>query len=144
MIIEGIDRLLESKIYKESEISIDDVKYMIKSGKNQRMLLRVAFAGDLNLLKWAKENKCGIDWEVSCCAAMGGNLHVLGWLKDNGYRISRRVVNYAIVCGHLDIVKWMVGRNGYQIEGIDIGRAMMKDRLDITNYLREKAIEQLI
>jgi len=58
---------------------------------DERTRARAAIGGQLEVLKWARENGCPwsndlSDYTLNCCtlAAIGGQLEVLRWARENG------------------------------------------------------------
>jgi len=51
----------------------------------KRTCAMAASAGNLEVLKWARENGC--QWDQSTCAyaAAGNHLEVLQWARENGW-----------------------------------------------------------
>jgi hypothetical protein len=77
---------------------------------NKGVYLRsAATKGQLEVLKWARDNGC--DWNSDTCssAARGGQLDLLKWLRDNGCDWDYKTAAYAAEGGHLDLLKWALG-----------------------------------
>ena len=65
-----------------------------------------ASGGDLEMLKWARENDCPWDKQTCADAAMGGHLEVLKWARENGCPWDERTCAFAAEGGHLEMLKW--------------------------------------
>ena len=65
-----------------------------------------ALRGHLEILKWARENDC--PWNGSTCstAAYKGRLEVLKWARENGCPWTAWTCAQAAYGGHLEVLKW--------------------------------------
>ena len=65
-----------------------------------------ASRGQLETLRWARENGC--DWNVDAClnAACGGHLEVLQFLRANGCPWDTWTCYMAVEYGHLETLRW--------------------------------------
>src|SRR5205085_11975625 len=66
----------------------------------------ISKCGNLEVLKWARENGCS--WNVSTCenAASGGHLEVLKWAHENACPWDKWTCEKAAQGGHLEVLKW--------------------------------------
>src|SRR6201996_5510443 len=73
---------------------------------NKYVSYGAAFNGDLEVLKWARENGC--DWNSNTCtwAAENGHLEVLKWARENGCDWDSSTCSRAALNGHLEVLKW--------------------------------------
>ena len=65
-----------------------------------------ASRGQLETLRWARENGC--DWNVDAClhAAYGGHLEVLQFLRANDCPWDHWTCYMAVEYGHLETLRW--------------------------------------
>ena len=94
-----------------SSMSIPLIEYMwnfkiIPNNKLTVLCEKIAKSGNLEVLKWARENGC--EWNRSTCsnAAFGGHLEVLKWALSNGCEWNRYTCSNAALGGHLEVLKW--------------------------------------
>ena len=61
------------------------------------------FEGQLDALRWARDNGC--PWDPDACrfAAGHGHLELLAWCKENGGRLDVKICINAAGSGHLDV-----------------------------------------
>ncbi len=69
---------------------------------------KAAQYGDLDILKWAKENGCKMP-NTCEIAAENGHLHIIKWAIRNGCKWNTEAFENAAKNGHLDIVGWTYG-----------------------------------
>jgi hypothetical protein len=43
-----------------------------------------AESGHLEVLRWAREHDCPVDWTTCALAAKGGHMEVLRWAREHG------------------------------------------------------------
>jgi hypothetical protein len=65
-----------------------------------------AEVGNLDVLKWARENDCPWDDETCANAAEGGHLEVLKWARENDCPWDEDTCANAAQGGHLETLKW--------------------------------------
>ena len=65
-----------------------------------------AKVGNLDVLKWARENDCSWDRLTCMYAAVGGHLEVLQWARENGCEWSFSTCAGAAKGGHLEVLQW--------------------------------------
>lgn len=74
--------------------------------KNKSFVSRMAAKGNLNVLKWAKENNCPMDETTCWYAAKNGHLEVLKWLRTINCPWNSLVCTGAAQKGHLEVLIW--------------------------------------
>lgn len=93
---------------------LDGLKYARQNGCswNEDTCKCAAENGDLDVLKWLRENGC--PWNSLTCrsAAENGHLEVLKWACLNGCEWDVHICNHAANNGHLEILKW-ISENNY-------------------------------
>ena len=96
--------------------------------------LAVAEKGNLELLKWMKENNKHIHKDSAKHAAKAGHFEVVKWLCGNTYFEQEDLAAFALHCGNLEIFYWLIN-NGYSSKrnGCD---AAVKLGLDVLKYAR--------
>ena len=62
--------------------------------------------GDLEMVKWARENGCEWHTDIARYAAGNGNLEVLKWIRDNGCAWNNWTCRNAAAKGNLEVLKW--------------------------------------
>ena len=68
---------------------------------------RAAQAGHLETLRWAHENGCDWNAEVTCYyAAYGGQLEVLQWLRAEDCPWDHNTCHFAVDRGHIEVLRW--------------------------------------
>ena len=74
---------------------------------NTNLVCRYALEfGQLEILKWARENGCQWD-EVTCAmAAYGGQLEILKWLHANSCPWDKKTCKMAREGGNFEQLKW--------------------------------------
>ncbi len=98
-----------------------------------------ALEGNLNVLKWMKEQNLQIlDIDVRIYAAAGGKVNILEWMKDNNFPLPEKLdALNATINGHVAVLKWMKENNissDYQA----IGKiALDFKQLNILKWLKE-------
>mmetsp|Transcript_45129 Transcript_45129/g.111916 ORF Transcript_45129/g.111916 Transcript_45129/m.111916 type:complete len:296 (-) Transcript_45129:14-901(-) len=65
-----------------------------------------AEGGHLNLLRWARRNGCSFNWLTCWPAARGGHLGVLRWARANGCAWNASTCFGAAETGHLSVLMW--------------------------------------
>ena len=71
-----------------------------------RTCVVAAFHGHLEMLKWARENGCPWDECTCAVAAQNGHLEMLKWARENGCPWDVLTCTYAAGNGHLEVLKW--------------------------------------
>lgn len=77
---------------------------------------KVAGTGNLETLKWLRENGYGYSFSSITYAAKGGHLEVLQWLKDNDYPLYGSQWEGSLCVGaagngHLEVLQWLKENN---------------------------------
>jgi hypothetical protein len=67
---------------------------------------KAAEQGNLEVLKWLRENASDCDEEACAFAAGRGHLEVLKWLRSNGCKWDWHVCSFASETGQLKVLKW--------------------------------------
>ena len=83
--------------------------YVLKRVLNIKSEWTCAYAamnGHLNVLKWAKKNKCPWDEDTCALAAWNGHLEVLKWARENGCPWNWLTCASAAQNDHLEVLKW--------------------------------------
>ena len=95
-----------------------------------------AFNGDLEVLKWAREN--GYNWDswTCCSAAQNGHLEVLKWARENGCDWNSSTCAWAAENGHLEILKW-ARENGCNWNSSTCSNAAENGHLEVLKWARE-------
>lgn len=62
--------------------------------------------GDLEILKWLKENNCPFDKTVCVRAVKNRSIDILKWLRSNGCPWNEQVCSTAAERGYFEILKW--------------------------------------
>ena len=72
-----------------------------------RFINDAAEMGYLNIVKWARENKC--EWNSQTCysAAIGGHLEVLKWVRAHGCEWTSHIYASAQRGGHFKVLEWL-------------------------------------
>jgi hypothetical protein len=122
--IDLLERLLQSgkelpqEIFQTAAASgdVDTVKWCRDNGLAWSVLVCAAAAssGSLTLLKWCRQQGCPWNQLTLCEAAIVGNLEMMQWCWANNcpnYPNSAKVCRVAIEMGHLEIVKWYASIN---------------------------------
>ena len=88
-------------------LSLDDVTFAQYFKFIKIDCWKVASAGALKLLQWARANGC--PWDKGTCtqAAQGGHLTVLQWARANGCPWDEGTCAYAAQGGHLAVLQWV-------------------------------------
>ena len=65
---------------------------------------RAAGSGNLEMLKWARQNGC--DWDYETCLYATRNLEILKWARENGCDWDGNTCLNAAKSGKLEMLKW--------------------------------------
>ncbi|WBR15042.1 Ankyrin repeat protein [Pandoravirus kuranda] len=64
--------------------------------------------GHLDVLQWARENRCPLNREACMYAAVaGGHLGAVEWLRAGGYPLKEDLCHYAAYMGQLGVLQWL-------------------------------------
>jgi len=79
-----------------------------------------AWIGNLEILKWARENGC--PWDKRTCdnAARNGNLKLLKWARKNGTPWDDETCASALKGKHFEVVKYYVEERERALEVTDV------------------------
>ncbi len=83
--------------------------------ENNRVIVEAALTfNGIKILEIIKKKGSPVIYDKVCfVAATTGNLELLKWGKDNGFMVDINICNIAASNGHLDVVKWALD-NGYE------------------------------
>eukprot|EP00588_Corethron_pennatum_P010110 CAMPEP_0194273136 /NCGR_PEP_ID=MMETSP0169-20130528/6541_1 /TAXON_ID=218684 /ORGANISM="Corethron pennatum, Strain L29A3" /LENGTH=243 /DNA_ID=CAMNT_0039015997 /DNA_START=389 /DNA_END=1120 /DNA_ORIENTATION=+ len=84
------------------------IDWVKRGGKlNLKECRAAARAGQLDVLKWLRNQGC--QWSEATCnaAAAGGHLGVLQWAREKGCSFSNRTCTAAASGGHLKVLQWL-------------------------------------
>jgi len=95
-----------------------------------------ALNGNLENMKWLKENCCPWDEETFVNAALNGNLENMKWLKENGCEWDGLAFYYAALNGNLENMKWLK-ENGCEWNEETFANAAENGNLDNMKWLKE-------
>ena len=87
-------------------LSLDDVTFAQYFKFIEIDCWKVASAGALKLLQWARANECPWDEETCAYAAQGGHLAVLQWARANGCPWDKGTCTIAAQGGQLAVLQW--------------------------------------
>ena len=87
-------------------LSLDDVTFAQYFKFIEIDCWKVASAGALKLLQWARANGCPWDAWTCAYAAQGGHLTVLQWSRANGCPWDAWTCTWAAAEGHLTLQQW--------------------------------------
>lgn len=133
----------------KSLVILGDLKYLkyindnyYKINKSDFDICKIAAeSGNLEILKWAKENNCYLDNEVCRSAVQYCHLDILKWIIENNYSWKRCFSLY-IVLGrnnsfknHLEILEWLK-ENNYQLSSNLYVFSAIRDQLEILKWLK--------
>jgi len=76
---------------------------------NEELCSKLAGAGNLTGLQWARENGCTWGRSTFYAAAGAGHLEVLYWLKENKCPWNANTCYAAAGAGHLEVLQWLRG-----------------------------------
>ena len=74
---------------------------------SDRLCVWAAKEGQLEILKWLREND--FPWDEKTCrlAAGGGHLEILRWAHSNGCPFDKKTRAWAAREGHLEVLQWL-------------------------------------
>ncbi len=107
---------------------------------NSSLMVLLVKHGQLDLLKFAINNNCSLNFNTSTMAAYYGHLDVLIWARDMGCDWSSRVCAHAAQNGHLDILKW-ARDNGCRWDTTTCAFAAQNGHLNILKWARENGCD---
>ena len=110
---------------------------------NEMVCEEAAGFGELELLKWAREQGCPWDFHTVECAVIGGNLGTVQWICGNWDKgpagclpfretdshppdLNRELTNKAARHGHVEVLIWLIA-NGCQYDMERLKLAMCQD-----------------
>ncbi|KAL6075896.1 Ankyrin repeat domain containing protein [Balamuthia mandrillaris] len=98
------------------------------------MCYMAAEAGQLEVLKWAREQGC--PWDAITCnkAAEGGHLEVLKWAREQGCPWNASTCTAAAEEGHLEVLKW-AREQGCPWDTLTFSSATLCGNLGIVQWL---------
>ena len=88
---------------------LDTLKILHRRGRvafNVDLCTAAAYGGQLEVLKWLRENSYPWDEMTCACAASGGYLKMLQWARANGCPWDERTFLGAAYGGHLKVLQW--------------------------------------
>jgi len=97
---------------------------------------KAAFGGHLEVLRWARENGCEWDERTCRCAALGGHLEVLKWARANGCPWNESTCRCAADGGHLEVLRW-ARENGCPWDEVTCYFAAKRGHLEVLKWARE-------
>jgi hypothetical protein len=129
--------------WKEDKISLSFLQWVVDDvkGKNKltyKSMNRAAYFGDLEMIKWLREQEA--PWSEYTCAyaAKGGHLEVLKYLKEQDCPWNDEwTCSYAAKGGHLEVLKWLKEQK-YIFTQLACSYAAKGGHLEILKWLREQ------
>jgi hypothetical protein len=97
---------------------------------------KAAKYGNLEMLKWLRENGCDWDSYVYAKAAKNGYLEVLKWAHENGCKLDCEICEIAVENNHFEILKW-AHENGCYLSFSCLVKAAENGNLEILKYIIE-------
>ncbi len=114
-------------------------KLYFNKNYNQLMILLVKY-GQLDLLKFAIDNGCELNFNTCQIAAYHGHLNILIWAKEHGYELNRNTCTFAAGNGHLDIIKWAKA-NGCKWDATTCEMAATNGHLKCLKWIKKNGCE---
>ena len=74
--------------------------------RNRKICALAAEGGHLVVLQWLRGNSCEWDWRTCARAAEYGHLEVLRWARENGCEWNSSTCTSAAGGGHLEVLQW--------------------------------------
>jgi hypothetical protein len=102
---------------------------------NERKSDEAACNGHLEVLQWARENGCPWDENTCWAAASGGQLEMLQWERANGCPWDEDTCDSAAYCGHLEVLQWAYANGCPWIEWT-YAYAAMNGHLEMLQWAR--------
>lgn len=93
-----------------------------------------ASGGQLEVLKWLKENDCPLGPSISPYAAFNGHLEVLKWLEQYSGRANCDIIQKAAKGGRFEVLKWLY-LNHYHLNKHTFFAAAEEGHLEILKWL---------
>jgi hypothetical protein len=97
-----------------------------------------ARGGQLEVLKWLREDDCPWDKYTCSAAADGGHLEILQWARENGCPWNEWTCAYAAEGGHLETLKWL-RENGCPWDEWTCVYAAHRGNLEVLKWARENS-----
>jgi len=120
--------------------NVEMFKYMKKNYlkiKNTKNTFEMAASnGNLENMKWLKENGCPWNVLIFAEAALNGNLENMKWLKENGCPWNAWTFGYAAYNGNLENMKWLK-ENGCPLDESTFADAALNGNLENMKWLKE-------
>jgi hypothetical protein len=94
-------------------------------------------SGQLEVLKWAREQGCPWDWRICRHAVEDGNLDILQWAREHGCPwYAQELTRCAAKHGQLEVMKWL-WEQGVPWSGYTCAEAAEGGHLKLLKWLRE-------
>ena len=158
MIYYGYDKLIPERyicnknelLYKYYELYfycaannyVGIAKILINCNKSctDQITYGAAYAGHLELLKWAHKNGCHCNSSTCAYAAKNGHLEILKWAHENGCSWDSMTCAYAAFNGHLEVLKW-VRNNGCGWDSGTCTYAAANGNLEVLKWARDNGCD---
>ena len=101
-------------------------------------MIHVYFAackGYLEILQWAKSQRCPWDSNTCSFAAKFGHLEILQWVRSQSCPWDSRSCSYAALNGHLEVLQWARSQ-GCPWDTLTCSYAAMKGHLIVLQWAR--------
>ena len=89
--------------------------------EKQKLSLTSARFGQLEALKWWRQNGCKLKTDTCMSAACGGHLEVLRWARENGCPWDEKTCRYAAMGEHIEVLQWAIANGRPNNDDIDFG-----------------------
>ena len=89
--------------------------------EKQKLSLTSARFGQLEALKWWRQNGCKLKTDTCMSAASGGHLEVLRWARENGCPWDEKTCRYAAMGEHIEVLQWAIANGRPNNDDIDFG-----------------------
>ena len=111
-------------------------KYMDEYRWDESTYKYAAENGNLEALKWAKENGCPWDKWTCADAAENGHLKIIKWARENGCPWDKWTCARSAKNGHLEVLKW-ARENGCPWDEMTCAFAASNGHLEVLKWARE-------
>ena len=100
-----------------------------------------AEVGNLDVLKWLRENECPWDRWTCAYAAEHGHLEMLKWARENDCPWDEATCAFAADSGHLETLKWARENGCPWDHALMWWQATENDHLEVVRWLNENVGE---
>jgi hypothetical protein len=132
--------LTESEMTYALSYGVEFIKRLWSIINKKDIINLAAKIGNLEVIKFAREQRCNWGPETCRLAAQGGHLEVLKWIKEYGCTWYSDTCAYAALGAHLEVLKW-ARYNGCDWDSDTCSFAAEGGHLEVLKWVKENACD---